>query len=1292
MTRPARSWLLRLALLLIAAAAQAQPVATPFNHTRTSSFAYGSEGLLSAETVEPDIAEQCLSTSYVYDAYGNRAQASTAHCGVPTTTTQIAPRSSTATYATYIVTVAGTSVAVPTGAFLTQASNAATPAHTETRELDPRFGVLTKLTGPNGLTTTWQLDELGRPILELRSDSTQVATSYCYQSGSAVPAVNTSTNSTNCATLGAQLTPPANAVMFDQLALQNAAGVDIASPLRAYYDQAGRKIRVVTLSFAGSAIATDSEFNAFGAVVVSTQPYFLYNSSSRTTGSNDFGLTHTQYDSLGRPIVVHSADASGSVTSFNYGASRTRRSAKTLVRHEGLTVVTTDDLSRTRTEEKNPEGRVVRATDALGAQLVHHHDAFGNLVLTRDALQNNISLAYDIRGCKLVMDDPDAGRTFYCYDALGQLRGQQTSKQRGAHAGTHSCPTVAVSTATLVTGWSTFAYDALGRTLQRALPEYVTSWAWDGCTTGKGRLCAVGSTTSGHAFSRSFSYDSQGRPASSLHTLGGQPLAHAQSYDLATGRIASYTYPSGLKLGYTFNSFGFLASVRLITNVTAGSALGADKVLWEGNTYNAWGRPERHDQLGSGSTRIQNLASYEAFTGRVTLVSAGIAGNEIVNQSVTWNSVQQITQRVDSISSGAGAATDTFSYDALNRLTQYLSTGPGSTRTVTLAYNALGMMLNKSDVGVYQYATQGVVNGLPHAVGNVAGVAYTYDLNGNATTASGAKWRSIAYTSFNLPDATTGAAGAAGTPRRTWRYDENLQRYRETHTDAAGTRDTYSLHPDNARGLGFEVEERGATRNNRHFISAAGQTVAVILSQGNLPTPVGTAPVEQTALTAVKLEFWHRDHLGSTAATSSATGVATARYSYDPFGKRRNLNSSYDAAGALVIDWDANPANVGVDRGLTGHEHLDDLGLVHMNGRVFDPLIARFLQADPFVQDSGNLQSFDRYQYCFNSPVTCTDPSGYIFKWLARHWRDEIWRTQIGRAAVAIAVSALIGPGGGANFLFGVTADGFASAAIAGFAGGAVATGNLKGSLQGAFTASVFVGAGEVIKLNQLGYLSSVAVHAVAGCVVGEASGGTCASGALSASFSKAATVYLPDLGAGMTGGVIKSMIAGGVGSAVGGGKFANGAVTGAFGYLFNEVTHRLSKYGSLSFDQDRALRRYEVQLRNSMALFEGRLSDLYPEEMERFGRWRVSIDMDRSRAGVEAVTTFSSQSAVFYRQFFLGDGTERLDTVAHEFRHLMPQNNALSQGVRDAFVLNPSIEIDARNWACQFTLTGCKK
>ena len=64
-------------------------------------------------------------------------------------------------------------------------------------------------------------------------------------------------------------------------------------------------------------------------------------------------------------------------------------------------------------------------------------------------------------------------------------------------------------------------------------------------------------------------------------------------------------------------------------------------------------------------------------------------------------------------------------------------------------------------------------------------------------------------------------------------------------------------------------------------------------------------------------------------------------------------------------------------RGFTGHEMLDDLGLVHMNGRIYDPLLGRMLSADITVQSPGSLQSYNRYSYVNNNPLRFTDPSGF---------------------------------------------------------------------------------------------------------------------------------------------------------------------------------------------------------------------------------------------------------------------------------------------------------------------------
>ena len=64
------------------------------------------------------------------------------------------------------------------------------------------------------------------------------------------------------------------------------------------------------------------------------------------------------------------------------------------------------------------------------------------------------------------------------------------------------------------------------------------------------------------------------------------------------------------------------------------------------------------------------------------------------------------------------------------------------------------------------------------------------------------------------------------------------------------------------------------------------------------------------------------------------------------------------------------------DRGFTLHEHLDGFSLINMNGRVYDPQIARFLSPDPYVQTPGNWLNYNRYAYCYNNPLVYTDPDG----------------------------------------------------------------------------------------------------------------------------------------------------------------------------------------------------------------------------------------------------------------------------------------------------------------------------
>ncbi len=120
-----------------------------------------------------------------------------------------------------------------------------------------------------------------------------------------------------------------------------------------------------------------------------------------------------------------------------------------------------------------------------------------------------------------------------------------------------------------------------------------------------------------------------------------------------------------------------------------------------------------------------------------------------------------------------------------------------------------------------------------------------------------------------------------------------------------------------------------------------------------------------------------------------SNGAMEQEYSYNACLPVRN---EMKAGGKrrMVDNWNANVSfntdNFLTVRGYTLHEHLDKVNLINMpacrtlgrNGRLYDPLTARMLSPDPFVQSPDYTQSYNRYSYCFNNPLKYVDPSGYM--------------------------------------------------------------------------------------------------------------------------------------------------------------------------------------------------------------------------------------------------------------------------------------------------------------------------
>jgi RHS repeat-associated protein len=321
--------------------------------------------------------------------------------------------------------------------------------------------------------------------------------------------------------------------------------------------------------------------------------------------------------------------------------------------------------------------------------------------------------------------------------------------------------------------------------------------------------------------------------------------------------------------------------------------------------------------------------------------------------------------------------------------------------------------------------------------------------------------------------------------------------------------------------------------------------------------------ITNIAAQTVSTRYFHTDHLGSVAVITDENGVVVERLSYDAWGKRRFASGADDPTGSITSQ---------SSRGFTGQEELDTVALVHLNGRVYDPMVGRMISADPTVPDPMNAQAWNRYSYVGNDPLAFTDPSG--FSWLSSFFHSVVnflTHNPIIKAILQIGITAILTPFlGPLAAMIGFTGSAIlgAAGAAAAFAGAAIVTGLSGGNLGQMLKAGVIAGAtafalfevgsvtpGSANPLDHpIAYAENVAGHALVGCASSVASGGSCQSGALSAAVSAGAGPLIN--GQNTVVSLTANAVLGGLGSVAGGGKFANGAVTGAFGYLFNWVAH----------------------------------------------------------------------------------------------------------------------------------------
>ncbi len=679
---------------------------------------------------------------------------------------------------------------------------------------------------------------------------------------------------------GGTATCPALAAYVVETQPLNSGGAAIGPWTKVYFDILNRQIRQETLGYDGSSIIVESvNYDTLGHTASKSRPYY----SGATPA-----LTTFAYDNLDRVISRTNPDGSSASTSYS-----------------GLTVATTNELLQTRSTVHNSQGQTTAVTDAAGQAMTFRYDPEGDLVSTIDPAGNVVSATYDLKGRKIQSSDPDMGTWNYIYDALGQLVQQTTARGKVV----------------------TYAYDAGGRPISRMEPDLTSNWNYDICSNGVGKLCSQASSS---GFNQSYTYDSLSRPQVTTTTID-HVYSASISYD-SYGRISSQTYPTGVKINYSYTALGYL---QKIVDASTGTT------YWQANSMDAEGHLT---QVADGNGVVTN-STYSGLTGRLSTIMAGPGGGSAVEYlSYTYDALGNVQSRIDNDQS----LTESFIYDALNRVTSGTVNSPGAgNHTISYQYDSIGNLTSRSDVGTYTY---GPANSRPHAVSQITlsgvGTSFVYDADGNMTAGNG---RVVSYTDFDMPSSIS--AGGAGD---TFMYGPDHQRIERTTNSTI----IVYLNPGNAGKLYYEKEMNlsHSVLEERLYISVGGTPVVMLkrLNGGGSYIPY----------------YLHRDGLGSTVAITGSTGSVVERLSYEPFGKRRFPTGASDPTNSVY--------GVISDRCFTNHEHLDDLDLIDMNGRVYDPLIARFLTADPNVQFADDIQSYNRYSYVQNNPLNATDPSGYF--------------------------------------------------------------------------------------------------------------------------------------------------------------------------------------------------------------------------------------------------------------------------------------------------------------------------
>ena len=738
----------------------------------------------------------------------------------------------------------------------------------------------------------------------------------------------------------------------------------------AHLDMFGRAIRTSVEGFGGVDRRVDVFYDARGRTACESEPYHAGETAKYTRYAHDIrnrltGVTRPDGGETGVKYTAASNRVTATVTETVMAANgrETVATRKTKRTHNvlGELVSTTEGAEQTDTPEQIKQVKTSYAYDGAGRlktvttdglTTTFAYDAAGNresvenpnLGATVTAGDNTVSVKFDYNGHGELTEREDArGATYYGYDKLGR---RTCAADRG--------------------GTATWEYDPANGTglLDRR------SYDRDTVLTSAAS-CALGSD-----FTETYTYNTDARLETVTTAIVDDQspatpttLTRSHAYD-DYGRLASTTYPSSVTVEHEYNDRGYAAKLKhgetALVNVTAQTAYGQSKAASYGNG-------------------LRTRRSYDEL-GRLTDIDTIRRGAKIQDNTYAWRSDGSLQRRT--ARAGSRVKREYFAYDYLNRLkgaTTHLGDSSTASRTLAFLYDLRGNLEFKtSDVSAddnvtgYDYvpgtnrlheATIGDVEYrfTPDSSGHIERYACWDDDEDGVDDCVDVDDTFIDWNARGLAEkVTVGDSADAATPtaRDSFRYGPDGARYFKntewavmsgTTTTMKTSRKYYAGAYEKTVTVGGETVER----------VRIGDSVVHVRT-----TPAGLMPTPSSAF-----EYVHRDHLGSVEAVTDASGNELVVLGYDPYGERRKPDWTAQLTKA-EIETLLSAHGERVSRGFTGHEHLDRTGLIHMNGRVYDPRLGRFLSPDPIVGDPTSSQSWNLYSYVGNNPLSYVDPTG----------------------------------------------------------------------------------------------------------------------------------------------------------------------------------------------------------------------------------------------------------------------------------------------------------------------------